>query len=78
MNTRREQIEIQINSLMAKLSSTASRIGDWAVIKCLEYKDRGETMPYDLADIEAQRQAVRDQINELQAQLANLPEGEDE
>ena len=77
-NEQREQLQIQINSLMAKLSSSASRIGDWAVIKCLEYRDAGKEMPYDLETIEAQRQEVRDHINELQAQLAALPEEEEQ
>ena len=73
---QRQILEQKITDLMASLSSSASRIGDWAVIKCLEYKDAGQPAPYDLESIEQQRQAVRDQINELQAQLENLPQEE--
>jgi hypothetical protein len=36
----------------------------------------GKEAPYDLDDLMAQRQKVRDRINELQAQLAALPEDE--
>ena len=70
--TEKQRLEQEVINLSAKLSSNSSRIGDWAVIKCLEYKDRGLDMPYDLAQIEAERQQVRDRINEIQAQLEVL------
>jgi uncharacterized protein involved in exopolysaccharide biosynthesis len=74
--TERQQLTQEITNLTASLTSTSSRIGDWAVTKCLEYEKMGKEAPYDLDDLMAQRQKVRDRINELQAQLAALPEDE--
>lgn len=78
MSKERENIEIQINSLMARLSSNSSDIGDWKVIKCVEAEKAGKEAPYDFNALMASRQGVRDQINLLQAQLAALPEDEAE
>jgi hypothetical protein len=71
MNERQLK-EQRIRDLTAELSSTASRVGDWAVIKCLEYKNAGKTAPYDLDDICEKRQAIRDEINQLQAEIEAL------
>lgn len=74
----REQLQNRICALQCDLSSHASAIGDWKVIKCYEAKLKGEELPYDLNALMAQRQAVRDEINDLQEQLKNLqePQGE--
>ncbi len=72
--TERERIEGEIISLKAKLDSSASRVGDWAVIKCYEAKLQDKEPPYDVDALVAERQAIRDRINELQAQLEALPE----
>lgn len=71
--TEKQKKEQRIRDLTASLSSENSRFGDWAVIKCLEYKDQGKAMPYDLEDIYAQRQRVRDEINQLQAEIEAMP-----
>ena len=34
----------------------------------------GKELPYDFEELSRQRQAVRDQINELQEKIAALPE----
>jgi hypothetical protein len=62
----REQVEQHIRDLMSLLSSSASPIGDWKIVKCYEAKLQGQEMPYDLNELMAERQRVRDEINELQ------------
>ena len=57
-------IEQQIAEASAKLSQT-----DYKVIKCYEYALVGLELPYDMNELHAERQAYRDTINELQAQL---------
>ena len=53
--------EEQITELKAQLSAT-----DYKIIKCSEYQLAGLDMPYDIAELHAQRQAIRDQINQLE------------
>ena len=55
----------EIANLLSSLSSSQSPIGDWKVAKCYEYSLAGLPMPYDIADLHAKRQAVRDRINQL-------------
>ena len=72
MNGKRHDIEVEISMLKNKLSADSSDIGDWKIDKILEYRAVGKEDPYDMQELAAQRQAVRDEINELQAQLAAL------
>ena len=65
-------LQTQISCLMSELSSPVSAIGDWKIAKCQEYALAGIEAPYDIAELHAQRQAVRDRINELKAELAAL------
>lgn len=51
----------KIRDLKAQLSAT-----DYKVIKCSECLLAGQAMPYDAAELHAERQAIRDQINELE------------
>ena len=51
----------KIRRLKAKLSTT-----DYKVIKCSECQLLGKEMPYDVAELHAERQAIRDEINELE------------
>ncbi len=51
----------QIAELKAELSAT-----DYKVIKCSECQLLGKEMPYDVAELHAQRQALRDEINKLE------------
>lgn len=53
--------EQQIAELKTQLSAT-----DYKVIKCSECQLLGIEMPYDVAELHAERQAIRDQINELE------------
>lgn len=65
----RERIESEIRTLQSKLDAPTSDIGDWKIIKIYEARLSGESDPYDYEELKAARQAARDKINELQAQL---------
>lgn len=71
----REEIarkEQEIRNLEAALSSTSSGIGDYKIIKCMEYQALGMEMPYDINELNEKRQAVRDQINALEGEIVSL------
>lgn len=51
----------QIAELKAKLSAT-----DYKVIKCSECQLLGQEMPYDVGALHAERQEIRNQINQLE------------
>ena len=65
----RERNESEIRTLQSKLDAPTSDIGDWKIIKIYEARLSGESDPYNYEELKAARQAVRDKINELQAQL---------
>lgn len=52
---------VKIRQLKQQLSAT-----DYKVVKCAECQLLGEDMPYDVAALHAERQALRDQINLLE------------
>lgn len=58
------QIMWEIETLKQQLTNT-----DYQIIKCSECSMLGQPLPYDLPALHQQRQAIRDQINELEAQL---------
>ena len=66
---QRMEMEQEILDNMSRLTSGASEIGDWKVAKYQEYVLAGQEPPYDIAELHAKRQAVRDRINELRAKL---------
>ena len=51
----------KIAILKEQLSST-----DYKIIKCSEAQLVGEELPYDITALHAERQAIRNQINELE------------
>ena len=51
----------RIAELKAQLNDT-----DYKIVKCSEYQLAGLELPYDIAALHAQRQAIRDEINELE------------
>ena len=57
-------INAQINNLKEQLAST-----DYKIIKCTECSMVGEEMPYDVNELHAERQAIRDEINQLEYTL---------
>ena len=44
---------------------------DYKVIKCAEALTIGTEMPYDVASLHKERQALRDKINELESEVQN-------
>ena len=58
-----EEIKQQrIAELKSQLNGT-----DYKIIKCSECQLAGEELPYDIVALHAERQALRDEINELEA-----------
>lgn len=51
----------RIEALKNQLSAT-----DYKIIKCSECQMVGKEMPYDVAALHAERQVIRDQINQLE------------
>ena len=51
----------QIKTLEAKIAST-----DYKVIKCYEYSLAGLELPYDIALLHEEREAIREQIRALE------------
>ena len=72
----RERIESEIRTLQSKLDAPTSDIGDWKIIKIYEARISGESDPYNYEELKAARQAVRDKINTLQAELEQSSKGE--
>lgn len=61
IRNRKPSNQAKIRRLKEKLSAT-----DYKVIKCAECQLLGQEMPYDVAELHAQRQAIRDEINQLE------------
>ena len=61
------QLTAQIDGLKAQIAAS-----DYKVIKTYEYTLLGEQTEYDMETVHAERQALRDQINTLETQLAEL------
>ena len=72
----RERIESEIRTLQSKLDGPTSGIGDRKSIKIYAARLSGESAPYNYEELKAARQAVRDEINTLQAQLEQSSKGE--
>lgn len=65
----RQTLESERLSLISKLDSFASPVGDWKITKCYEASLKNEPLPYDIDDLIAQRKAIRVRINEIEEQL---------
>lgn len=61
---RQSELILDIESLKSELQES-----DYKVIKCAEAMAVGADMPYDMASLHNERQALRDKINELEEQL---------
>lgn len=68
----RNEIEQKIRDLKTRLSCQESDIGDWKVAKCMEYSTLGLEAPYDFQELHEKRQAVRNEIDALEAELKKL------
>lgn len=76
--TEEEKAELarqqQISQVIAQIDDLKARIAasDYKIIKTYEYTLLGEQTEYDIEAVHAERQALRDQINTLETQLADL------
>ena len=61
--TEEEIKQARIAELKAELSST-----DYKIIKCSECSLAGVELPYDISELHTARQALRDEINELEGE----------
>lgn len=61
--TPEEITQARIAELKSELNST-----DYKIIKCSECSLAGVELPYDIAELHAERQALRDEINELETE----------
>lgn len=59
-----QSVKDEIQALKDSLSES-----DYKITKCYEASLLGTELPYDIAELHAQRQAERDKINELEAYL---------
>lgn len=55
-----EKIAVEITRLQSELAAT-----DYQAIKSYEYTLAGEEPPYDVAEVHAEKQRIRDRIREL-------------
>lgn len=69
-NVEKENLEAELRVLRSALQANTSKIGDWKVIKALEYQLTGREIPYDMDKLNSERQKVRDRINEIESLLA--------
>lgn len=64
------------NSLNMRISSLKKKLAndDYKVIKCMEsyLVDKDAPLPYEIEEIAAERNAIRDNINALQAEIEVL------
>lgn len=67
--TEQDEVRAQILLLKNQLESS-----DYKIIKAYEYSVLGKQIEYDLEELHEQRQALRDAINEREAELAKLEE----
>lgn len=71
---KREEINDCINLLYTEKMELESQLSssDYRVIKCAEAQAAGDPLPYDAAKLHADRQAKRDRINAIEAEIAEL------
>lgn len=62
----RDRRYMEIEHLKSELQES-----DYKVIKCAEAMAVGAEMPYDVASLHKERQALRDKINELESEVQN-------
>ena len=68
-----EQVVDDNGLLLSEIERLKSELqaSDYKVIKCAEVLTIGAEMPYDVASLHKERQALRDKINELESEVQN-------
>ena len=63
---RQSELILDIESLKSELQES-----DYKVIKCAEAICLNAELPYNMAELHKERQALRDKINELESEVQN-------
>ena len=68
-----EQVVDDNGLLLSEIERLKSKLqeSDYKVVKCAEAMAVGTEMPYDVASLHKERQALRDKINELESEVQN-------
>ena len=66
IDEQQANIQMEIERLKSELQES-----DYKVIKCAEALTIGAEMPYDVASLHKERQALRDKINELEKEMSD-------
>lgn len=61
-----DDLQAELRELRSKLQANTSDIGDWKIIKALEYQLIGQEIPYDINKLNNERQAIRERINQIE------------
>lgn len=69
---RIRELQQEICNLTSDLASSNSDVGDWKYIKSYEYQRAGKDTPYDLDELDVERQRIRDRINECKREIKEL------
>ena len=69
IDEQQANIQMEIKRLKSELQDS-----DYKVIKCAEAMAIGAEMPYDVASLHNERQALRDKINELESEVGDVTE----
>lgn len=65
-NKEIDDLQAELRELRSKLQANTSYIGDWKIIKALEYQLIGQEIPYDINKLNNERQAIRERINQIE------------
>lgn len=60
-------LKVKISNLKEELNAS-----DYKVIKCAEYSLAQLEPPYDIAELHAERQKIRDEINSLEVEISSM------
>ena len=74
MNDNKElnDLQAELRQLRSSLQANTSEIGDWKIIKALEYQLIGQDVPYDIEELNTEKQKIRNRINEIETRLLEV------
>lgn len=77
--TKQEKQE-QLNALYSQKVDLENLLkkDDYKIIKCAESQALGIELPYDIVSLHNERQTIRDQINSIEDQMADIEAQEEQ
>ena len=72
MEDKIDILENEKRLLIADLTAPNSEVGDWKVIKNIEFYLAGLDMPYDPNTLHEERVLIRKRINEIEKEIIEL------